>query len=394
MTPANPFAKLEMSSYLLEPDTAARLPSPALLLYPQAVRHNIETMRELLDGELGRWRPHIKTCKTPAILAMLLVAGVRSFKCATLREARALLETAADCGHPDIDLLVAYPHVQPVLHELGKLAETHTEARISVLSEDPGHAAQVDLRLGVYVDLDVGMGRTGADAHNGERVLAIARAAGERFGGLHAYEGHVIEADEALRLERARPAYERILALRELLERGRVQVPEIVTSGTPGFRAALGFAAFGALDGCVHRISPGTVVYHDLRSQLQVPELTLLPAALIFSRLISKPGSASRGADPGMRITLDAGSKALAVDAGHPCCVALGHPEFEAAIPSEEHLPATIHGERLPDLGDAFYLIPRHVCPTVNLAEEAALVEDGRITEIVPVAARAHDLRL
>ena len=39
-------------------------------------------------------------------------------------------------------------------------------------------------------------------------------------------------------------------------------------------------------------------------------------------------------------------------------------------------------------------LVPRHVCPTVNLAEEALLMDEGRIVDLVPVSARAHDTRL
>jgi len=34
--------------------------------------------------------------------------------------------------------------------------------------------------------------------------------------------------------------------------------------------------------------------------------------------------------------------------------------------------------------------VPRHVCPTVNLHEEAVLVEADGSMRTVPVAARAH----
>ncbi|PIE23865.1 MAG: amino acid aldolase [Planctomycetota bacterium] len=369
---------------LLVDQDAARLRSPALLLYPEHVRHNLKELRTLLGGSFERLRPHIKTCKTPRILQILLEAGLRRFKCATVREARVLLATAKAQGIEDIDLLIAYPHVQPALHELGKLADTHPQARLAVLSDDPGHAAQVDLRLAVYLDLDLGMGRTGIAVAQRERIRAIARAAGERFAGLHAYEGHVIDPVPEQRLAKARPGYEQLLALHQELLGVGLSVPEIVTSGTPAFLAALSFAPFRELDGCVHRVSPGTVVFHDLRSQEQVPELRLKPAALVFSRVISRPGA--------MRVTLDAGSKSLAVDAGHPCCAALGAPELAPEIPSEEHLPARILSGAIPDLGDSFYLVPRHVCPTVNLAENAVIVEAGRVREIVPVAARAHEL--
>ena len=36
--------------------------------------------------------------------------------------------------------------------------------------------------------------------------------------------------------------------------------------------------------------------------------------------------------------------------------------------------------------GAELYLVPRHVCPTVNLAESAVLIEAGDVREIAPVS--------
>ena len=46
-----------------------------------------------------------------------------------------------------------------------------------------------------------------------------------------------------------------------------------------------------------------------------------------------------------------------------------------------------------PPLGSLLRLVPRHVCPTVNLADEAALLRGGELTEVVAVAARGHETR-
>ena len=134
----------------------------------------------------------------------------------------------------------------------------------------------------------------------------------------------------------------------------------------------------------MHRLSPGTVVYHDLRTEELCPELELVPAAVVVARVLSHPTPT--------RITCDAGSKALAAEAGDPCAVALGHPELEAQGPNEEHLPFRVaSGERL-ERGTLLSLFPRHVCPTVNLADEALLFDEGRFVAAVPVAARGHEL--
>ena len=70
----------------------------------------------------------------------------------------------------------------------------------------------------------------------------------------------------------------------------------------------------------------------------------------------------------------------------------MGWPELGAQRPSEEHLPLRGQPGRLPPRGSVLQLVPRHVCPTVNLAEQAALVEDRRLVGVVGVRARAHEL--
>ena len=141
-----------------------------------------------------------------------------------------------------------------------------------------------------------------------------------------------------------------------------------------------------AVEGTTLRVSPGTVVYHDLMTEQNVPDLDLVPAAVVLSRVVSHPSD-------GMA-TCDAGSKSIAAEAGDPCAFVLGHPGLRALRPSEEHLPLeVVRGDR-PSRGTLLLLVPRHVCPTVNLAERAILVCGGRLREIVAVSARAHELRI
>jgi D-serine deaminase-like pyridoxal phosphate-dependent protein len=44
-----------------------------------------------------------------------------------------------------------------------------------------------------------------------------------------------------------------------------------------------------------------------------------------------------------------------------------------------------------PRLGDALYLVPRHICPTVNNFDHALLVEGGQIIEVERVTARGRE---
>jgi hypothetical protein len=70
----------------------------------------------------------------------------------------------------------------------------------------------------------------------------------------------------------------------------------------------------------------------------------------------------------------------------------LGWPGLVALAPSEEHLPLCVTSGPVPARGEVLTLVPRHICPTVNLAEEAVLVDSGRVRATAAVSARAHDL--
>jgi len=374
-----PFAGLDPGRYALAEEALERVLSPTLVIHLDLVRANLRRMLAHV-GTPARWRPHVKTTKTPEIFAELLAAGVRHFKCATLREARVLLETA---GSTEIDLLVAYPLLGPALDPLGRLAAAHPAARLSILVEAHETLARLPEGVDVFLDLDPGMRRTGIPVGDRDAILALARAAGPRFRGLHHYEGHLHGAlDE--RRARCFACYRALLALAAALEsEGGLPPGELITSGTPAFLHAL---AFPELESCAwtHRVSPGTVVLHDLRSEEENPGLGLVPAAVVLSRVVSRPARDV--------VTSDAGSKSIAAEAGDPCAVALGHPELVALSPSEEHLPWRVTAGAAPERGTPLMLVPRHVCPTVNLAEEALLVEEGRVLRTAPVRARAHDV--
>jgi D-serine deaminase-like pyridoxal phosphate-dependent protein len=374
-------AGLDPRRYALPVDVLARLLTPALVIHLDLVRANVRRMLTYV-GSPERWRPHVKTTKTPEVYAELLAAGLRHFKCATLREARCLLATARMAGCEAIDLLLAYPLVGPALGELARLAREHRVAKLSVLCEDPRAVSEVPEELGLFVDLDPGMRRTGIPLAERAAVRALARAAGPRLAGLHHYEGHLHgEASERRRL--CFEGYEELLGLAAELARDGVGLEELVTSGTPAFAHALAFEGFRA-GPWAHRVSPGTVVFHDLRSAEENPELTLVPAAVVVARVVSRPA-------PDL-VTCDAGSKSLAAEAGDPCAAVIGRPELEALAPSEEHLPLRVRTGRAPERGEVLTLVPRHVCPSVNLAEEAVWVEGGLVQGSVRVAARAHDL--
>ena len=380
----NTLRSIDPTTYTLPETLPDQLLSPALIVYMDLVRANVQRVIEAVGGDPQRWRPHIKTVKLAPVFLELARAGVRNFKCATTREAACLLETLDEGGFESVDLLLAHPIVGPNLAQLGRIASAYPAARVSVLCEDPDAVAGIPQMLGVFVDVNTGMNRTGVPLDRPAQIVGVGEAAGERFRGVHFYEGHLVGLDADTRRSRAFACYDELMKVLADLDGRGIVVGEAITSGTPTFPCAIAYEPLSRLAGTVHRVSPGTAVLGDTRALQEIPEVGLVPAAVVFARVVSQPADGL--------VTCDAGSKSIAADAGDPCAEAIGRPNLVAMAPNEEHLPLRVNSGAAPPRGTELLLVPRHVCPTVNLAEKAVLVENGLPGEIVEVIGRAHDL--
>jgi D-serine deaminase-like pyridoxal phosphate-dependent protein len=130
--------------------------------------------------------------------------------------------------------------------------------------------------------------------------------------------------------------------------------------------------------------SPGTCVFWDAGYASKLPDLGFEPAALVLTRLISKPGV--------NRVCLDLGHKAIAAEMPPPRAQFLNLEDAKAVMHSEEHLVVETARTGL-KLGDCLYGIPWHICPTVALYSEAVVIEKGRIAGRWKVAARDREVR-
>jgi D-serine deaminase-like pyridoxal phosphate-dependent protein len=359
--------------------------TPALVIYPDLIAANIERTLALLDGNADRWRVHIKTAKLGYTLRMLLEHGIRNFKCATTLE----LLVACQNGAPDV--LLAYPTMGANARRAREIAQQFPHVRISVLAENQDQVKQWrSSNVGLFIDINPGMNRTGIEQNQAGAVVSLAHAivdAGLEFRGLHYYDGQYGTLAEAERVEATHRGYDRLLEIVSQLERSGLNVPELITAGTPTFPSSISYDGFRRGD-FLHRVSPGTIVYGDASSLQQLPaENGYRPAALVLTRVVSHP-------HPGI-VTCDAGHKAVSADAGVPTCVVVGHPELTPLSPSEEHLPIAVRdGATAPLVGDLLYLLPRHVCPTVNNFDSALLVRNGNVESVESVSARGHEALL
>jgi D-serine deaminase-like pyridoxal phosphate-dependent protein len=356
---------------------ARELSTPALLIYAEKIEANIDAALRMMNGDANRWRPHLKTAKLGYTMRCLVAKGVRNAKCATTLE----LIAALNAGMQDV--VLAFPVMGANAVRVKEIAAAHPDRRISVLVEGP---EQLDewhgASIGIFVDLNSGMDRTGMAESHFDEVLAFVRRVGGQFRGLHHYDGQIHNADSCAAAT-ATAGYEQLLRLVAFLESNGIRVEEVVTSGTPAMPHGLAFPGF-ANAGFIHRVSPGTVVYNDRNSLKELPDCGFVPAALVLSTVVSHPLP--------RRITCDAGHKSVSADAGVPTCEAIGHTNLQFLKPSEEHLPADVIEGVVPARGEMLYLLPAHVCPTVNNFDKAVIVRNGEVESIEPVSARGREV--
>jgi len=354
------------------------VPSPSLLVYPARAAENIRRMIARAGG-VARLRPHVKTHKLAPIVRLHLDAGITAFKAATLSEC----EMAALAGAPDV--LLAYQPVGPNVPRLLTLVQRFPGTTFSAVVDDPeavralGHAfAAAGTALDVLVDLDCGMHRTGIAPGPGAAALyrTIAHTPGLRAGGLHAYDGHLRQRDLAERTEACAAALAPVRMLRDTLEAEGFEVPRVVAGGTPTFPVHAGHADV--------ECSPGTCVFWDAGYEQALPDLEFLHAAVLLTRIVSKPG--------GRRLCLDLGHKAVASENPHPRAIFPDLPDAEAVGHSEEHLVLETRRADEFRVGDVLYAFPWHVCPTVALHDRVYVVEEGRVLGTWAVDARGRAL--
>jgi D-serine deaminase-like pyridoxal phosphate-dependent protein len=359
--------------------------TPALVVYPEIIAANIAATLLLLNGDGDRWRAHIKTSKLAYTLRMMVERGIRSFKCATT------LELLVACRSGAGDVLLAYPVMGANARRVREIAKEFADVRISVLVENEEQLRQwKGSAVSVFLDINPGMNRTGIEQTDSEKIVSLVRAvgaAGLEFRGLHYYDGQYGSVDGRERTTAAHAGYDRLLKVVREIRRSGMSVPEVITAGTPTFPCSLAYEGFQRGE-FIHRVSPGTIVYNDASSLAQLSaEYGYAPAVLVLTRVVSRPHDGI--------ITCDAGHKTVSADAGLPTCLVVGHPELTPLGPSEEHLPMAVQaGKSGPQVGDILYLLPRHICPTVNNFDSALLVRRGQIESVEKVTARGREAPL
>lgn len=351
--------------------------SPGLVVFADIVRDNLRKMIAVA-GSAERLRPHCKTHKMREIIEMELGMGITRHKCATFAEAEMLALAGAT------DIFLAYNLVGPNIARAVRFLEAYPAVDLKVTADHPAPAAALGAALaaagrsiGVLLDIDSGMGRTGMHPGNEAQDLyaRIADTAGLEPAGLHLYDGQNHQTPLAERTRAVEACWRMGSDLRDRLEASGLPVPRIVAGGTPSF------PVFARIEDPALELSPGTCVLHDAGYAEFFPDMDFTPAALVLTRVISRTGPD--------RVTFDLGSKACASDppAGHRLAFP-DLPDAREVLQSEEHLVLETASANTLAPGDETLAIPVHVCPTSALHKQAFVIEGGRVSGHWDVAAR------
>jgi D-threonine aldolase len=354
--------------------------SPALLLYPDRVRNNLRQMISVA-GDVSRLRPHVKTHKLPQVIQLKREAGIHKFKVSTIAEA----EMTAAAGGEDVLLAIqpVGPNIGRLVNLIGRFPATHFAALVDDfdnLQAINSAAVAADTKIELYVDLNVGMNRTGLPPGSDAAALyrQIVQLPAVTPGGLHAYDGHLHNTDHSALAAAVDAAFRPVLQLRDSLVASGYTVPRIIASGTPTFPL---LALHDKIEvGC------GTTVLWDFGQAAICPDLQFEFAALLMTRVISKPLPD--------RLCIDLGHKAVASEMPHPRVRLLGLEDAEVVTHSEEHLVVKTESAAEYRVGDVIYGIPRHICPTVALHQEVVVVQNGLAADRWPVAARVRRISI
>ncbi|MCY0860067.1 MAG: hypothetical protein OWQ54_06510 [Sulfolobaceae archaeon] len=190
------------------------------------------------------------------------------------------------------------------------------------------------------------------------------------FKGFMGYDGHTASIKEFEKREEAvDSAYDILLQVKREFERGGL-TPEVISVGeTPS-------ASIWATKEEVTELQPGTYIFYDIHQvELGVTDIDHV-SAYVLSQVISK------GED---RAVLDVGYKGVGIELGvYPTVIS--HKSLKVTSMSEEH--TVLRGDPLPGLEERIALVPYHICPTVDLWDEAVLVDKDRVITRLRIEAR------
>lgn len=353
--------------------------TPFVAVDLDVIERNITSIAKLAKEARVKLRPHTKTHKSPYVAKKQLEAGASGITVATLGEA----EVMANSGINDI--LIAFPLVgKQKLNRFSRLLH-HADLMVAfddiVVGQGINEVGEYHRKkIPVYIDVDTGLGRMGRDPEESVvHILEIAKLPFLEIKGLMSHTGHAYkEGSEEAILNVAIEDATLMHQTKIELERKGLHIPEISVgaTATARFIKEIPYAT---------EMRPGMYVYNDRFVMSTGGAKEEDCAVSIFATVVSKPNND--------RFIIDAGSKTLAADVfwhgGHGQI--RGHDNLVIKSLSEEHGTVEIQGKTGLSIGDVIEIIPNHICPSINLADEMYGFRKGVLERMIPISGRGKN---
>jgi D-serine deaminase-like pyridoxal phosphate-dependent protein len=348
--------------------------TPRLLLDVDCLDRNIQRMQAACDAHGVALWPHIKTHKMVEVAQRQLAAGAKGLTCAKVGEAQAMLPSGVR------SIFLAHSLVDPLQGpRLCALDEALDELIVACTSEAQGEAlervlASVNLRLPVLMGVDTGNHREGVRTVEEAARLAdfIRRQPHMTLRGIYTHEGHAYRAAELGLDAVVADVHARLLEFRDRID------PTLEL--WPGSSVT---AAVMAAQSDITAVRPGTYVFGDLALAVTIPIMAWDDLAVtILATVVDRP-------EPGLAL-LDAGSKTFFSDKTPKGLSGSFYDRRDIHVPrcNEEHGYAV--GSQVDELrvGERVRVVPAHICPVINLADEVTVIQQGKVIDTWRVAAR------
>ncbi|MCL4793468.1 MAG: alanine racemase [Bryobacteraceae bacterium] len=350
----------------------SELETPALVVDLDIMERNLARVATYARERRLRLRPHTKTHKIPALGRKQIELGAAGLTVAKTTEAEVMLEAEP------ADLLIAYPVLgRQKLERLRGIAK-RTRVTVALDSFEAARAlSELGVDLGVLVEVDLGLGRTGVAPRDvpalAQEVVGLPHL---DWDGLAFYPGHIkgTTGEDEAKLAKLRRDLHDILNNLTALR----LVPRIVSGGS----TPLLFHSH-TIEG-LNEIRPGTYIFNDLNTAAAGACALEDCAASIVVTVVSKREG---------HMIIDGGSKTFSSDrlvtgeAGFGQIAGLPGSVFHKM--NEEHGYVDIGNCRTtPAIGERVQVLPNHICVAVNLHERIYGVRQGTVEQTWTVAGR------
>ncbi|NEU29192.1 hypothetical protein GN156_00140 [bacterium LRH843] len=356
--------------------------TPALVVDLDKMDHHLNRMMTIAKKKKVKLRPHTKTHKSPEIALLQLERGATGITVATLGEAEVMRK------HGITNILIAYPIIgETKLTRLKALAK-NTDVTISLDSFDVAEGIntvgeELGKKMPIYLEIDTGYGRCGLPIEEDLFKLAdqLKQLAHIEIVGVMTHPGHSYKVNTTVKLhEISRNEAEKLVEAKLTLnEQFGFNIREVSIGSTP---TSLDETLYEG----VTEMRPGTYIFNDatLTSLGLIEENDC--ALTVYATVVSTPSP--------NHFIVDAGSKTLTSDKGaftKGYGFIKGSDDVWVSWLSEEHGVVELQGNKDYKIGDQLEIIPNHVCPAVNLADELIGIRNGEIERIISIDARGKN---